>query len=55
MGAAAVLLIAAVLNDDELISFFRQIKYYGMMPLIEVHVLKMKYNEFLRWMFAVLE
>ena len=37
IGSAAVLLIAAVLNDNELISFSDKIKHYGMMPLIEVH------------------
>lgn len=37
IGAAAVLLIAAVLNDNELISFSDKIKHYGMIPLIEVH------------------
>ena len=37
IGASAVLLIAAVLNDNELVSFSEKIKNYGMIPLIEVH------------------
>ena len=37
IGASAVLLIAAILSDDELLFFSSKIKSYGMTPLIEVH------------------
>lgn len=37
MGASAVLLIAGVLTDDELVSFIGETRQEGLHPLVEVH------------------